>query len=221
VTSEEIRRARQERWATKVGSEACWFVSEPPDELARELQGRRPEAGEAALDLGCGPGSITVHLARSFSLAVGIDVALGAVTQARAGGADEPHPPVFAVAEAPRLPFRDGAFSLIFDRGVLQHVPGAEWPRYFREVTRLLAPGGRYLQYCPQRRPPPVTTKAGARALAARLLGRRPSPGDGMRRAAPPNLVVEEIRVFPFTAANGKEFDFTFGLFSRTEPGPP
>jgi len=215
MTGEDIRRARQERWATKVGSEACWFITEPTPELARELRERRPADGEIALDIGCGPGTITAHLARSFDLAVGIDVALGALTQARIRGAEERRPPVFAVAEAPRLPFSDGTFSLIFDRGVLQHVPAPAWPRYFEEVTRLLRPGGRYLQYCPQRRPPPITTTAGLRARGGRLLGRRPAPGPAMRQAAPSDLVVEEIRVFPFTAANGREFDFTFGLFTK------
>ena len=42
-----------------------------------------------------------------------------------------------------------------------------------------------------------------------------------MRQSAPKDLVVEEIRVFPFTAANGKDFDFTFGLFTKVGQRAP
>jgi SAM-dependent methyltransferase len=216
----KVLRVRQERWATKVATDACWYISEPPPELARAVGEWAPVAGDAALDIGCGPGTIAAHLADRFPLSVGFDVALGAAQEARRIGRDRPRPPRFLVAEAPRFPFASETFSLVFDRGVLHHVPAEAWPRYFREVTRILRPGGLYFQYCPRRPMPRLVSYRGLRARGGRVRRRRPAPGEAMRRATPPSMPAIEIHEVPFAARDGRELRFTFGLFKKDgEPG--
>jgi SAM-dependent methyltransferase len=213
-----IRRARQARWADKVGSEACWYISEPPPELANLLRAWPAERSGSALDVGCGPGTITGFLADHFTPAVGFDVAIGAIREARSTGAGRRVPPAFVVAEAPWFPFGDERFDLIFDRGVLHHIKRDRWPGYFREIARMLRPNGVYLQYCPQRPFPAIVSYRGLRARAAAHLRPKPSPEQAMRHAAPNSLAIEDIHPFPFSGRNGKSMVFTYGLFRKKSP---
>jgi SAM-dependent methyltransferase len=65
--------------------------------------------GMRLLDLGCGPGSITVGLGAD---AVGVDIAPVPIDGV----------PV-AAADGVALPFRDGSFDALYANAVLQHVP--------------------------------------------------------------------------------------------------
>jgi SAM-dependent methyltransferase len=77
------------------------------------------------LDIGCGPGSITVGLgARS----IGVDVRPVAVPGVPVVGGD-----------GARLPFRDASFDAVYANAVLQHVPDAA--AVLREVRRVCRPG--------------------------------------------------------------------------------
>src|SRR5688500_7195972 len=65
--------------------------------------------GMRLLDLGCGPGSITVGLGVD---AIGVDIAPVPIDGV----------PV-AAADAAALPFGDGSFDALYANAVLQHVP--------------------------------------------------------------------------------------------------
>lgn len=168
------RRRWERRWQMRRGEEFCWYLDEPPPELIKLVGGGALPSG-GALDLGCGPGVATSYLARHFSPSVGLDIAEGAVLQARQRADRDGVGPSFVVAEAPVLPFRSGTFSLVFDRGCLQAIPRAAWETYFREVERLLKPGGAIQLFCskPLKRFPPVLSYRGVRARLRWLLGRR------------------------------------------------
>jgi ubiquinone/menaquinone biosynthesis C-methylase UbiE len=95
------------------------------------------------LDCGCGPGSITVGLARwaPEGQTTGIDIGLeqleGARSLARDQGVenvDFQHGDIFA------LPFDDGSFDVVFSQTVLYHVPAPE--KALAEMKRVLRPGG-------------------------------------------------------------------------------
>ncbi len=150
---------------------------------------------------------------------MGLDLAHAAVAQARRLTERDPNPARYVVAESPTLPFAEGSFSLIFERGVLHHVPRAEWPRYFAEIARILEPGGLYQQYCPQRALPPLASVRGVRTRLGRVRHRRPSPADGMRAALPAALRALELREFPFTITSGDRVRFTYGLFEKSAGG--
>ena len=100
-------------------------------------------AGMRLLDLGCGPGSITIGLAEAVAPGevVGIDAQPAQVERARALAAERRIPNVtFEVADAYDLPFPDRSFDAAFMHVILMHL--TEPVRALAEVRRLLRPGG-------------------------------------------------------------------------------
>jgi SAM-dependent methyltransferase len=99
--------------------------------------------GMRVLDVGCGPGSITLGLAEVVAPGevVGIDLQPAQVEQARALAATRGVPNVgFEVADLYTLPFPDGAFDAAFAHTV---VIGLREPvRALAELRRVLRPGG-------------------------------------------------------------------------------
>jgi SAM-dependent methyltransferase len=103
-------------------------------------------AARAWLDLGCGhnvvPDWMDVPAIRLEPLA-GVDLDLAAL---RLNG----HVRFRALASGEALPFRSGSFDLVTANMVLEHVAAPE--RLFREVGRVLNPGGRFLIHTPNLR---------------------------------------------------------------------
>lgn len=224
LPSEEKRRERWERrYSQKQGSDFCWFLEAPPPELIQLVEGNElPKGG--ALDLGCGPGVATAYIARHFESAVGMDIALAAVLQAHERARREGLHPRFLVAAAPIIPLRSGSFSLVFDRGCLQAIPKAEWPTYFREVERLLVPGGVLQLFCskPMKQFPPLFSYRGMRARARWLLGRRGAQFLShtlLTELAQPSLEVRKLEDFPFQPTTGPLRAMTHGVFVKKAAG--
>jgi ubiquinone/menaquinone biosynthesis C-methylase UbiE len=84
--------------------------------------------GTRVLELGCGTGIALDVLRRRGATAIGVDLA----------------GPAGIRGDAARLPFVNGAFDLVLDFGVLQHLPSAT--SALVEVARVLRPGGAYLR---------------------------------------------------------------------------
>lgn len=198
VPRRDLSRKREkweERYRAEDPSVFHWFSAEVPPQLADLLErGELPEGG--ALDVGCGPGTITTSMAARFDPVIGLDIAEGAVHRARAQPAPpDRRRPLFLVAAAPDMPLRDGIFSLVFDRGCLQILPEAAWPAYFERVEHMLKPGGMFQLYASRPRPPLLTAR-GIRWLAKRMLGGRgrASLPERIGRVAPSRLEPVEIR---------------------------
>ena len=213
------RERWEEQWRSRPGSEFHWYLSEPPPELLELTSASELPAG--ALDLGCGPGVATEHLARSFRPTVGLDIAFGAVAEARELVRTRGRQASFVVAEAPMLPFRAEAFGLVFDRGCLQAIPRTSWAVYFREVERLLKPGGMLQLYVSKaaREFPPLLSGRGVRLRLRWLRGKRGGPQfvspDAIRRLLPASMAEVELRQFPFHTSEGKTRNVTYGLFRK------
>lgn len=98
---------------------------------------------ESILDIGCGPGSLSVDLARHVpdGLVLGIDTGaevLGvAEHEAKQAGLSNIS---FAQADVYALPFAEGAFDVVHAHQVLQHLP--EPAAALREMARVTRHGG-------------------------------------------------------------------------------
>lgn len=97
------------------------------------------------LDVGCGPGTITVDLARLLpdGQVVGIDASHDVIASATTDAAAEENPPPnirFATADAYHLDAADESFDVVHAHQVLQHL--TDPVAALREWRRVLRPGG-------------------------------------------------------------------------------
>jgi ubiquinone/menaquinone biosynthesis C-methylase UbiE len=100
-------------------------------------------SGMRLIDCGCGPGSITVDLARAVAPgeAVGIDLREDLLTRGRALARERGIANVtFHAATLYQLPYADGSFDAAFACAVLQHLAAPLGA--LKEVRRVLKPGG-------------------------------------------------------------------------------
>jgi 2-polyprenyl-3-methyl-5-hydroxy-6-metoxy-1,4-benzoquinol methylase len=102
----------------------------------------RLRPGQDLLDVGCGPGTITVDLARRLApgRVVGIDAAAGPLDEAREFADREGVPVAFSVGDTYALDFADDSFDVVHAHQVLQHL--TDPVAALREMARVCRPGG-------------------------------------------------------------------------------
>jgi len=111
-------------------------------ELARMLS---LTADDHVLDLGCGIGGPSRYLANTFGCRVtGLDltpdyIRVAAMLAERTGLSDKV---TYRQGDALAMPFADGSFDVVWSQNVVMNI--ADRDRLYREVCRVLKPGGRY-----------------------------------------------------------------------------
>ena len=109
--------------------------------LLEQARGRLPHASEI-VEIGCGSGMFTAHVARAFPHAAltGADISAKAIRRAekRQGALAQWH-----VAPAESMPFKDESFDLIFACLTFHH--WSDKQQGLREVARILKPEGLFL----------------------------------------------------------------------------
>lgn len=120
---------RSQRWRTVENSAAF---------LTAELH-----AGRTVLDVGCGPGTITVDIARHVTpgTVVGVDPTESVLTQGRRHAEDAGVDNVeFQAGDANQLDFPDDTFDIVHAHQVLLHL--TDPVAALREMLRVAKPGG-------------------------------------------------------------------------------
>ena len=101
-----------------------------------------PRSGERALDLGCGVGHTLRRIAPLVAFAVGADATLEMMQAGRTSVINASNA-AFAQSDASALPFADASFDLATCRLAAHHF--SDVVSAFREVARVLRPGGRFV----------------------------------------------------------------------------
>ena len=132
-----------ERYSQKgnPGFEAIMARRTAAKEGAFFLKNLRP--GMSVLDVGCGPGSITLGFAEAVGTGevVGVDIQESQVSEANKLSIERKLNNVrFEVGDAYHLPFPDKSFDAVFAYAVLWHL--REPLRALAEIRRILRPGG-------------------------------------------------------------------------------
>ncbi len=112
------------------------------DIIALIVGAARPQSGDKAIDLACGPGSVACALAARAKRVVGLDATEAMLDQARAlaerQGVDNIE---WRVGDAYQAPYPDGSFEIVTCRFAFHHFENPAFA--FAEMVRLAAPGGR------------------------------------------------------------------------------
>ena len=99
--------------------------------------------GAAALEVGCGGGLLTEEIARMGFITTGIDPAEASLRTARAHAQAGGLAIRYDRGTGEALPYRDGAFDVVFCCDVLEHVRDAN--TVIAEISRVLRPGGSFI----------------------------------------------------------------------------
>jgi SAM-dependent methyltransferase len=94
------------------------------------------------LDLGCGNGWLSIFLTSKGFKVEGIDSSPVAITQAQKLAMERNETVSFTLGNALTFPFDENSFDVVFDRGLLHHLPESAWPQYVFGVNRVLKPKG-------------------------------------------------------------------------------
>jgi len=122
------------RYAQEIGGE---LAGKPVDRALYALLAELVGPGTVG-DVGCGPGHVTAHLAGLGVRTVGVDLSPGMVEVARAR-----YPELdFTVGNCTELPVPDRAWAGVVLAYSVIHLTDAQRAQTWRELARVLAPGG-------------------------------------------------------------------------------
>jgi SAM-dependent methyltransferase len=108
---------------------------------------------ESCVEIGCGAGRLTMHLAKSFRTVHALDVSSGMIDYARQ---HIPAPHVtFHHTDGRVIPLAAASATAVFSTHVFQHFDRlADASAYFAEIARVLKPGGTLMIHLPVHRWP-------------------------------------------------------------------
>ena len=108
-----------------------------------EQYGRR---SDSCLEIGCGAGRVTRQLVQSFDAVTGVDVAPDMLDIAR----EQVPEATFVLSDGHSLPAPDASITAVFSCEVFQHFDTRDVAlAYFRDIYRVLEPGGSFLIQMP------------------------------------------------------------------------
>ncbi|MGH8862428.1 MAG: class I SAM-dependent methyltransferase [Jatrophihabitantaceae bacterium] len=130
-----------EKWSISFDQRCIDYARERFEHVA----GRTDRPYPTSLELGCGTGFFTLNLKLAGVIDEGhvTDLSPGMVEVAQRNARGLGFEVEGGVADAERLPYDDDTFDLVIGHAVLHHIPDIDLA--FREVLRVLRPGGRFV----------------------------------------------------------------------------
>lgn len=144
VMNSNIRAAIVDQFSRQAAGYAASATIRNDDVLKRMVDLVAPARSDELLDVACGPGLVVCAFAPHVQSATGIDLTPAMLNQARRLQAERNLKNVSWVeGDVNRLPFADGAFSIVTSRYAFHHF--AEPGRVLSEMVRVTRPGGTIL----------------------------------------------------------------------------
>lgn len=170
-------------------------------------------AGRRVVDIGCGKGGPTIHMARQGATVLGIDPDASRIAAAREAAAKASVEVTFEKGIAQSLPVADGALDMAVFTNSLHHVPVDAIADALREAARALKPGGTLMAL----EPVPAGPEFEIQKLWNDETAVRQRAYEELGRAGDYGLVAQE-EVFYGNAGRYRDFaDFEAQLTSRNE----
>ena len=98
--------------------------------------------GKNVLDLGCGWGRVLKPVLDRKAFAIGLDISENMLKLSREHLANNGHPPVLLRGDGTALPFKENSSDMVYSMLVLQHLSKKNGEEVFKEIHRVLRPGG-------------------------------------------------------------------------------
>lgn len=144
IAPEEIKPALAYGWLTGFYDPVVRWTTRERTFKSRLLVQANIRAGHRVLDVGCGTGTLALAVKRACHGAVvtGLDADRTILARAarKVKGADDPVTLVEGRADS--MPFDSGTFERVISSLFFHHLDRAAKQRVFREIHRLLVPGG-------------------------------------------------------------------------------
>jgi SAM-dependent methyltransferase len=124
-----------------------WPVAKTLESLAFNLY-LNLQPDDDVLEIGCGYGSVLNAVADNVRSVVGVDVHDAPLSRARDMLRSKTNVRVI-LTDGMSLPFGENAFSAVYSKSVMQHIPRSLVEVYIREACRVLKPAGRFCMQFP------------------------------------------------------------------------
>ncbi len=131
----------EEIYRTSDVSDLPWYTPALDSDFDIALTTRLP-AGGRVLDLGTGPATQAIALARRGYVVIATDIAPSAIAKARRAAQREAVRIDFRVDDILESKLPDAVVDAIMDRGVFHTLPPESRPAYVTTVRRILRPNG-------------------------------------------------------------------------------
>jgi SAM-dependent methyltransferase len=136
--ADEVTKFELETWGRCAKGYFDTFAGLTSEAIPLLLEAAKISAGGHVLDLGSGPGNVAEMFAQAGAVVTGVDFSPQMVETAQ-----NRHPKIiFKKANAEQLPFDDEVFDAVVSNYVVHHLARPEV--VFREISRVLKPGGRF-----------------------------------------------------------------------------
>jgi len=133
-----VTQYERETWSRCADSYLDTFATLTRETVPLLIEAAQVGRGSNVLELGSGPGHVAKALTETGAAATGVDFSPQMVEVAKGLYPDI----AFQEANAEQLPFEAGAFDAVVSNFVVHHLARPEV--VFKEISRVLAPGGRF-----------------------------------------------------------------------------